>query len=279
MAQQFTNQAQLSFQNTLIASNTVVGEITDTLSATKTALQDSYTVGGRLTYAVSLTNAGSSALTDLTLTDDLGAAGGTNAPLTYVDGSILYFVNGVPQPDPTVTVTGGVLTVTGITVPAGGDTILLYETEVNAYASPEVGASVTNTVTVTGSLSPVTATSTVAVANGPILSVVKSIQPVPVTENGTVTYTFAIRNDGNGATVEGDNVALSDTFAPVLSDITVTYDGAIMPSTDFTYDPGTGLFQTLPGVISVPAATYTQTEEGLWVTTPGTVTLTVSGTI
>ena len=38
-------------------------------------------------------------------------------------------------------------------------------------------------------------------------------------------------------------------------------------------------FATVPGVITVPAATYTQNAQGAWTVTPGTATLTVSGTI
>ena len=49
--------------------------------------------------------------------------------------------------------------------------------------------------------------------------------------------------------------------------------------TDYTYDETTGIFATLPGRITVPAATYTQAEDGTWVTTPGTAVLTVTGTV
>ncbi len=40
--------------------------------------------------------------------------------------------------------------VTGITVPEGGDVVLVYQARANAYANPAVGGTIDNTVTVTG---------------------------------------------------------------------------------------------------------------------------------
>ena len=40
---QFTNQAQLSYNNTVVNSNVVVGEIVEVVSANKTAVVDTYT--------------------------------------------------------------------------------------------------------------------------------------------------------------------------------------------------------------------------------------------
>ena len=278
MPQQFTNQAQLSYNNTVVVSNTVVGEIADVLSVTKYALQDSYTVGDDVTYVVSLINSGSAALTDLTLTDDLGKGDGTTVPLTFA-GAIRSFVNGVPQADPKA-IGSDVLTVTGITVPAGGNVTVIYETTVNGFASPEAAATVTNTVTVSGDGTVfATAEAAISAVEGPVLSITKSLDPVSVSENGTLTYSFFIQNTGNAATVEADALTLTDTFFPILSGITVTYNGETMPAESYTYDEQTGAFATVAGAIEVPAATFTQTPDGAWVTTPGTASLTVSGTI
>lgn len=279
MPQQFTNSARLSYNDTVVVSNTVVGEIADVLAVTKTALQDTYTTGEQVTYVVSLLNSGTAGLTGLTLTDDLGAGSGTTVPLSVSTDTVRYFVNGVLQATPTVT-GGDTLTVSGITVPAGGNATVVYEVTVNEFASPEAGASVTNTVSVAGSgIAPVTASATITVTEGPVLSITKSLSPVPVSENGTLTYTFLIQNTGNAATSESDNLILSDTFEPILSGITVTYNGAVMPATDYSYEESTGVFATNAGAISVPAATFTETADGAWITTPGTATLTVTGTI
>ena len=77
-----------------------------------------------------------------------------------------------------------------------------------------------------------------------------------------------------------DDAAVTDTFSPVLNDITVTYNGTPWATPgDYTYSAATGVFSTTPGRITVPAAAYTQSTNGTWVITPGTATLVVSGTI
>ena len=104
----FTNKATLSYNGISVDSNTVTGNYAEPLTATKTSLNGSYGDGERITYAVSLINSSASSLSGLTVTDDLGGYvfdGGTVYPLSYVDGSLLYLVNGIPQISP-VTVAG-----------------------------------------------------------------------------------------------------------------------------------------------------------------------------
>lgn len=281
---QFTNQAQLSYNNETVTSNVVVGQLREVLSATKTAVNGSYRTGETVTYAVNLINSGTTAVTGLNLTDDLGAyspeTGTTYVPLTYVDGTVRYFINGVQQTAPTVTA-GNSLVLAGITVPAGGNTTILYDALVNGYANPTATGSLTNTVTVTGDgITPLTATATLPSDVRTGLSITKSISPVPVVENGTLTYTFLIENTGSTAADGTGNLTVTDTFQPTLQGITVTLNGTTLTEgTDYTYNETTGVFATVPGRITVPAATFAQGTDGVWVTTPGTATLTVSGTI
>ena len=276
----FTNQATLVYNGGSANSNIAVGEILEVLSADKTAVSGTYAPGELVTYVVTIRNTGSAAFTNLTVTDDLG--GGVNPPLTYEAGTALYFVNGVPQAAPTVTA-GPPLVFTGITVPAGGDATLVYQARANGYASPLAGGTIDNTVTITGGglTAPVTATETVTVQVGPELAITKTITPAQVSDNGTVTYTFLIQNSGNEALVATDDAAVTDTFDPVLTGITVTLNGvALAQGTGYTYDETTGAFSTVPGVITVPAATYTQDPvTGIYTGTPGLATLTVTGTI
>ena len=86
---QFTNQAQLSYNNSTVSSNVVTGQLQEVLSATKTAVNVSYRVGDTVTYALNLINSGTTALTGLTVTDNLGAyspeTGTTYLPLSYVE--------------------------------------------------------------------------------------------------------------------------------------------------------------------------------------------------
>lgn len=280
----FTNQAQLSYNDSTVSSNIVVGQLQEVLSATKTAVNTAYRPGDTVTYAVNLINSGAATVTGLTLTDDLGAyqttAGATYVPLTYTDGTLRYFINGVLQATPTVTA-GDTLTVSGISVPGGGNATLLYDALVNDYADPTGTGSITNTATVAGAgITTLTVAEAVPAASGARLSITKSISPVPVVENGILTYTFLIENTGNVAVDSTGNVTVTDTFLPVLSALTVTLDGTPLAlTTDYTYDEATGSFATVPGKITVPAATFTQSENGVWSVTPGTATLTVSGTV
>ena len=282
---QFTNQAQLSYNNTVVNSNVVVGEILEVVSGDKTAIVDTYYADGTVTYAINLINSGNTAITNLTLTDDLGAyAQGTETrvPLTYVDGSVNLFINGVLQPAPAVTV-GQTLTVSGITLPANSSLVLVYTVDINGYAPLGVNDNIVNIALVTGNgiPTPITVTETVTPIQEPQLRITKSLEPIPVSENGTLTYRFVIENFGNVAATVGDNVALSDLFDPVLSGVTVNLDGTTWTEgTQYTYNETTGEFNTVPGQITVPAATYTQdTTTGIWSITPGTAVLTVTGTI
>lgn len=278
----FTNQASLLYNNTVTNSNVVVGNLIETLSVTKNALINTYSRGDSITYVVAVTNSGTSAYNDITLTDDLGAYSFdtvTLVPLTYIEGSLQFYLNGVLQPAPSVSLTDG-LVITGIDVPAGGTALFVYQTEANEFAPLDVEGAVTNTVTVTGATvtESVTASETVSPETEASLSISKAICPATVTENGQITYTFVIQNTGNTPTVATDNLTLTDTFDPILQNIVVTYnDELLTPGTDYTYI--NGVFTVLNGVISVPAATYTRTSSGNLIVDPGVSVITVTGTI
>ena len=118
----FFNQATLTYNGGVANSNIVSGEIVGVITATKTATPSTYGPDGTVTYVVTLFNSGTTAVTDLTVSDDLGAYTLdtlTLVPLDYVEGSVRYFADGVLQPAPTVGSTSP-LTITGISVPAGG---------------------------------------------------------------------------------------------------------------------------------------------------------------
>ena len=281
----FTNQAALSYRNRVRYSNLTTGQIADALTVAKESLTGTYGPEDEITYVVTLTNNGTAALTALIVTDDLGGYafdGGTLYPLAYVAGSVRYFVNGVEQAAPTV-VSGPPLSVTGGSVPAGGNAILVYEAAVTEFADPSEGGSVTNTVTVSGGglAAPVTASATVTAENAPELSITKTLSPETVGADRQVTYTFTIQNDGSAATTAEDDVSVTDTFDPALTDIAVTLNGSPLPQAgNYTYDEISGAFATVPGAITAPAATFTQDPTtGVYTAEPGEAVLTVTGTI
>jgi len=280
----FYNSATLSYNGNVTTSNVVQGELVEALSVSKTPVNRTYLSGDNVTYVITLTNSGTTALTGLTVTDNLGAytyETQTLVPLTYMSSSLLYYVNGILQPTPTVDA-GPPLTITGITLPAGGNISLIYEATVNQYANPSATGSIANQVTVTGTdlAAPMTATATVTAADPANLSVSKSMSPSAVSENSRLTYTFLIQNSGNSEAGTSDNVVLTDTFNPTLSNLTVTFNGTTWTSpTNYTYDSLSGVFSTVAGQITVSAATYTQTTAGNWETVPGTSTLIITGTV
>lgn len=281
----FSNQATLSYNGIITNSNIAYGEILDVLVAAKTAVESSYTPGETVTYVVTLRNTGTSALTNLTLTDDLGGYlfnGAAVYPLTYEADSAALFVDGVLQAAPAVTA-GPPMQISGLSIPAGGDAVLVYQARANSYANPAQGGSIVNTVTVTGAglTAPQTASETVESSNEARLTIAKSISPAQVTDNEQVTYTFTIQNLGSAAVLATDNAVITDTFDPILENLSVTFNGAAWTQgTQYTYDQTTGVFATEEGQLTVPAATAVQNPlTGTYTVTPGIATLVVTGTI
>lgn len=280
----FYNQATLTYNGRTVSSNIATGEITDALTAAKTAVRDVYSPGDSLVYAVSMVNSGTAPLTGLTLIDDLGAYDYEQTqlvPLTYIDGTVQYYVNGILQPAPVVTLTSP-LTITGLSIPAAGNAVIIYETALNSFAPVGADGSITNTAEISSEAKTVlaTASETVTAAQAADLSISKSVSPIAVTGGGTLTYTFIIENTGNTAASATDSISVTDVFDPALSGVTVTYNGtAWTEGVEYTYDEDTATLVTTPGAITVPAAVYTQGTDGSYTVEPGTSTLTVEGTI
>ncbi len=285
--QTFYNQAILSHNNIIRTSNIVTGIITDVISADKNANKDTYTHGDEITYSVALVNSGNGAVSTLTVTDDLGQYGIGNTgftPLEYVNGSLLYYANGVLQPTPSIAVNGtGELVISSINIPAGGNGILIYTVRVNSFAPLGENGQITNTVTVSGTAVPsnITASETIRASTAADLAIVKSLTPSTLYGNGPLTYTFTVQNYGGTAVDISEDAIITDTFNPILKNISVTFNGEPwVLNENYTYNESTGLFATLPGNISVPAAVYSRDSvSGVWTVTPGTSTITVTGNI
>lgn len=285
----FTNQATLTYNGGTVNSNIVTGELVQVLTASKTAAAESYRTGDLVTYVLQLRNSGATALTGLTVTDTLGttnfpATGGTVqlTPLTYQAGTLRYFMNGVLQAAPAVTQLANGIRIDGISVPAGGVTTLAYTARVNAFADPSAEGTIENTATVTGGslTEAVTAVETLPAATEPDLRITKALEPVQVSDSGTLTYTFAIENYGGAAADAAAGITVTDRFDPILRNIAVTYNSDAWLASNYTYDPATGLFRTVPGAITIPAASAVQDPAtGAWTVTPGSATLQITGTI
>lgn len=279
----FQNQASLTFNNSTVNSNIVTGEILEVLSLAKASLNTSYNTGDTVTYILSVINSGTSPFTGVSITDNLGEyTFGTNElyPLTYVDGTAVLYINGTAQPV-TVDASESELVFSGFSVPAGGNALISYQAVANGYAPLTAGSVIENTATLTatGLTTPVTASAQVAVNSDPNLSITKGVTPDSVPENGTLTYTLTLINTGAEPAQTG--VIVTDTFNPILSDIAVTYNGT--PWTEgvnYAYDETTGVFTSLDGQITVPAASYAQDiTTGIWTVTPGVAIIRITGTV
>ena len=245
---------------------------------------DDYVRGDDVTYVISIANSSGTAFTGLTVTDDLGKytlGALTLYPLEYVTGSIRYYQNGVLQAAPTV-VAGPPLVISGITVPANGNAMLIYESQTNEFAPLGVGDVINNEAIISGGglSTPVSAKETITTEEIPNLAITKCLSPNPIVENGILTYTFTIENFGNTAASAADNVKITDTFNPAITSIGVKFNGASWSDpTEYSYVEATGVFATVPGKITVPPATFTRTASGAVIVTPGVSTLIVTGTV
>ena len=170
-----------------------------------------------------------------------------------------------------------------ISIPANGNAVIVYEAVANEFAPLGEEDGITNEATLSGGglASPVTAEAQVSPLTDARLTISKSLSPSTVMDNGQLTYTFVIQNSGNTAADAALGAVITDTFDPILNPTSVTFNGvAWTEGTQYTYDEATGLFATVPGQITVPAATYTQDPvTGAYTVTPGTATLVVTGTI
>lgn len=282
---EFTNQASLRYNDTVTNSNIVVGNIVQSLEITKTAVRPEYYTDEDTTYVISITNSSAEALAGLTVTDNLGAYQWNEAalvPLSYIEGSLRYYVNGVLQPelDPDA---GETLVIPGVSVPANGNAMLIYEVRPNIYAPLEAGSTITNTAAAEGRgvAEIIAADEVVTVSDRVLLSISKSVEPTTVTANGQITYTFVIQNTGNAPADAAVAAIVEDTFDPALQGLTATYNGtALVAGKDYTYDQTTGVFKTAAGTIQIDAAAFARNETtGAFAVTPSVGVLVVSGTI
>ncbi len=287
MAQIITNQASLNYQyngqTASALSNIASATLEDALGAEKVSVESVYRYGDELTYSVNFTNSSGTALTNVTVTDDLGSytvGANTLTPLTFVPPALL-FIDGTSAGNITPTVNANSIVFTIPTLASGARAQILYKAVANTSAPLATNSFITNTATVAanGITESVTADSTVTVDNYADVTITKAMTPSSVVSGDVITYTFVINNYGNA---EATNIVLSDSFNPAPDNITVSVNGTVVPATDYTY---TGGVLTLPSgttgyTLSLPPATITQdSATGAVSVTPSSITVTVTGTI
>lgn len=282
-----TNQASVSYaygeRTARALSNVAETVLTDPVTATKTALGTDYRAGEQITYILTAQNGTAAPITDLVVTDNLGTftdAGVTVTPLSYLGPAYLY-INGVFSGELTPATGRDEVIFTLPALPVGANAVIVYQAQVNEYA-PLGQANEIDNIALFESASlglSQTAEAAIQTENYADVRIVKTMTPNPVTDGERLTYVFTISNYGNE---DATDVTLTDTFSPAPTAITVSVDGTTVPPSGYSYTGGT---LVLPGAdptqeLTIPAATYTRdATTGIYTVNPGTVTVTVTGTI
>lgn len=288
MSTQIANQAILSYRcgetACSVASNIATANLHGPLSVRLEALDAAYRAGQELALYLILENVGSSALSNISLTDDLGAftlpGPTTVTPLDAV-GAARLFIDGrfIAHLMPEIENDGARFSL--LSLPAGSNALVLYKARVNSFAPLATGSTITiNIVADAPGISESALCSlTLRVADYADVSILKAMSPNPVVEGGALACAFTIYNYGNSPAKE---LMLSDQFMPAPLTISVAVDGASVNCACFRYSEGHFTYpQTCSGMApSVPAAAFTQDPEtGFVAVNPGMMLLTVTGII
>ena len=85
---------------------------------------------------------------------------------------------------------------------------MIIQTAVNQFAPLASGSSITNTARISGAnlTNDLLATEQITAADTAMLTISKSVSPTTVSENGQLTYTFVIQNNGNTPATAADTV-------------------------------------------------------------------------
>ena len=282
MAQIITNQASVRYRygatDATALSNIATALLAQPLTVDKSSLETVYRTGEDLTYILSFTNGGSTALTNVTLEDTLGTftIGTTSVtPLTFVPDALLY-INGINNGTITPVVSANSITFTVPSLPAQATALILYKVTPNEFAPLVDPASITNTVTANadGLTEAATDSLTVTADQYADVDIIKSM----TTDGSVITYTFDITNAGNAP---AEDIVLTDAFDPAPTSITVSVNGTVIPASDYTYAGGVLTLPNATGdVLSLPAATITTDPvTGAVSVTPSSLTVTVVGTL
>ena len=295
MATSFTNQASIAYQYSTAAgtvsetklSNIASGEITGPIALDKTVLGSNYKNFDEKTYIITVKNTSPSALNNVVITDNLGTdiyEQVSATPLTLrSDIDPILLINGQNSTDIKTDATSSNQVVFTIgMLPADSFATIIFSAIANQAAPLTASSQITNTALATADniAETVSASSTITADNYADVSIIKSMSPSSIVSGSTITYTFDLYNYGN---VDATNVTLTDVFSPILSDIQVYQDGALINPSAYSYEADGTL--TLPSAaytpkLTIPAATFVRdTATGAITINPGTIQIVVTGTI
>ena len=267
-----------------VTSNVAEVGLNSAITLTKYVLGDTYSEDSVLTYMLSITNTSSSAITGISIADNLGTfASGTLelTPLNYTAPALLL-IDGIDNSTQlTINDTESNEVVFSFpSLPSGSTANIVYRATVNEYAPLAIDSEITNIAVLTSEsdCAEGTASVTVTVERSANVSVFKQMSPNPVICGDTVTYTIRIYNYGN---IPAENVQLIDNFDPAPTNITVSLNGTLLPGNEYSYVNGTLTTPVGTGTpVTVPAATFTaDPNTGVVTVIPGIAEYVITGTI
>lgn len=261
-------------------SNTATTNLIEeySISATKLSNNQTFRNGENITYQVAVTNDGTSSLYNVTVTDNLG---GTPSPMTFLDGSATYNVNGITSF--IIPASINPLTFVLPSPLASGETaIITYIARVSSGLGENVDI-IVNTATITanegsetGEVITVTPSPSNTIIRGDFadVTITKNVSASQITNGEPFSYTITLSNSGN---LDATGVIITDTLPEGFEIISVTSETNGVTTTysasDYTIDPSTNTL-TLPTggslSLSVPSAIG-----GL----SGTTVVTITGSI
>ena len=242
-----------------VASTTLLAQYQ--IEATKTAQVSTYRAGDNVPYILELKNTGTSAVYNVSISDNLGGGG----ELDYVTGSAYIINNGVlTQVTPTST---SPLEITVIDeMPSESDIIVLYTARVDPNLASTIG-DITNTVTLTAfetaggtEISDLpTPTVTITRESYALVQMTKVVSSSEIRVGVPFSFYITLENSGN---IDATDIVITDILPAnfTINSITSNTGGAItnFTSSDYTLDlPSNTL--TMPSsssslTITVPSA-------------------------
>ncbi len=215
-------------------SQTTVGG--SVLTITKSVSNNNPTPGDAVTYTITVRNAGTSDVTNVTVTDNIGSVLGIS---TFVSGSIK--LNTVAQNDSLLS--GNVITAPVGTLGPNATATLVFSVNINrpsnhAQAVSLSGAGASNVAEAAADgASPVDSAPVSITVLSPAISTTKAVSPASAKPGDTVTYTITARNAGNDA---AGNVVIKDD----LNALPVTYKAGTLKLNGLTQpNPAGSLIQ------------------------------------
>ena len=265
-------------------SNLAEIQLESSVTFTKNSLGTTYGDSSIVTYILTISNTSSSALNNITVTDDLGTfTEGTLelTPLTYTAPAQLLINGQNASGQLTVDASATEQVVFSFpTLAAGATANIIYRATINEFAPLCGTAFITNTATLTSDseCANTSASSTITAELAADVSVFKQMSPNPVVCGDTVTYTIRVYNYGN---IPAENIQLIDAFDPAPTNITVSLDGVVLNETAYTYENGVLTIPSGEGSDTVVAAATCTRDEitGIVSVTPGMIEYVITGTI